>query len=71
MALTPLAGGIGRRSYLASIGGAAWVVRTPRTGPPGSLDIQTERDITTRAAALGVTLPVVPCAPEDGLLIPD
>jgi thiamine kinase-like enzyme len=67
--LAALGGGTARRSYLASSGGEAWVVRTPANHFSGALDLRVESDVTQIAGEHGVTPRVVSCDAEAGLLI--
>ncbi|HEX7081379.1 MAG TPA: choline kinase family protein [Gammaproteobacteria bacterium] len=67
--LEPLDGGIGRRTYLASAGERAWVVRAGVDGTGGALDLAVESAIMSEAAAIGVAPPVVAADARAGLLV--
>lgn len=67
--IRPLDGGLGRRSYLASAGSAAWVVRVSGAPRAGALDLEAEAEITQQAAALGIAPRVLATDPSSGALV--
>ena len=67
--IRPLDGGLGRRSYLASAAGEAYVVRVSAEDRAGALDLVAEAAITDEAAALGIAPRVIAANPGADALI--
>ncbi len=68
--VTALGGGLYERSYRLSSDGGDWVVRLPiGGGAPGGLELSAEQRLLEKLGAAGLTPPVVPNEPSEGILI--
>src|SRR5690606_41379926 len=68
-AFQPLAGGLGRRAFLASCGEHQWVVRLAGADRAGALDLVDEARITAEAASFEIAPRVVACDEAAGVLV--
>jgi thiamine kinase-like enzyme len=67
--VTPLRGGINRRSYLVAATGKQWVLQLPVPGAAGLLDVAAEAAVMSAASRAGLAPPVVGFDAEHGVLL--
>lgn len=67
--VSPLDGGLGRRSYLAQAAGRFYVVRIASEERAGALELGAEAEITAEAAARGIAPRVIAAEPATRALI--
>jgi thiamine kinase-like enzyme len=67
--VSPLRGGINRRSYLVAAAGKQWVLQLPIPGAAGLLDVAAEAEVMHAVGGAGLAPPVAGVDAERGVLL--